>query len=80
MISAAHVAAYEAQRRDEVGRIQHSANVSLAWFENVRRFWQLEPWQFNVSLLTRSKQITYENLRLRDAALVAEATEQLESS
>jgi anthraniloyl-CoA monooxygenase len=70
------VAAYEAQRRDEVGRIQHSANVSLAWFENVRRFWALEPWQFNVSLLTRSKQITYENLRLRDAALVAVATEQ----
>ena len=70
------VAAYEAQRRDEVGRIQHSANVSLAWFENVRRFWKLEPWQFNVSLLTRSKQITYENLRLRDGTLVAEATEQ----
>jgi anthraniloyl-CoA monooxygenase len=69
------LAAYEAQRRDEVGRTQHSANVSLAWFENVRRFWQLEPWQFNVSLLTRSKQITYENLRLRDAALVADATE-----
>jgi anthraniloyl-CoA monooxygenase len=69
------LAAYEAQRRDEVGRIQHSANVSLAWFENVRRFWQLEPWQFNVSLLTRSKQITYENLRLRDAALVADVTE-----
>lgn len=66
---------YEAQRRDEVGRIQHSANVSLAWFESVRRFWQLEPWQFNVCLLTRSKQITYENLRLRDAALVADATE-----
>ena len=69
------LAGYEAERRDEVGRIQHSANVSLAWFENVRRFWQLEPWQFNVSLLTRSKQITYENLRLRDAALVADATE-----
>ena len=67
--------AYEAQRRDEVGRTQHSANVSLAWFENVRRFWELEPWQFNVSLLTRSKQITYENLRLRDASLVADATE-----
>jgi anthraniloyl-CoA monooxygenase len=67
--------AYESQRRDEVGRIQHSANVSLAWFENVRRFWQLDPWQFNVSLLTRSKQITYENLRMRDAALVANVTE-----
>ncbi|HVE89945.1 MAG TPA: FAD-dependent monooxygenase, partial [Burkholderiaceae bacterium] len=37
------LAQYEARRRDEVGRIQHSANVSLAWFENVRRFWQLEP-------------------------------------
>jgi len=69
------LAIYEAQRRDEVGRTQHSANVSLAWFENVRRFWQLDPWQFNVSLLTRSKQITYENLRLRDPALVADATE-----
>lgn len=65
---------YEATRRDEVGRIQHSANVSLAWFENVRRFWAMAPWQFNAGLLTRSKQITYENLRLRDAALVADIT------
>ncbi|MDQ3189207.1 MAG: FAD-dependent monooxygenase [Pseudomonadota bacterium] len=70
------LANYETVRRDEVGRIQHSANVSLAWFENVRRFWKLEPWQFNVSLLTRSKQITYENLKVRDAALVANVTEQ----
>jgi anthraniloyl-CoA monooxygenase len=68
------LAAYEAARRDEVARIQHSANVSLAFFENVRRFWSLPPWQFNASLLTRSKQITYENLRLRDAPLVADLT------
>ena len=66
------LARYEANRRDEVGRIQHSANVSLAWFENVRRFWDLEPIQFNYSLLSRSKQITHENLRLRDPALVDE--------
>jgi anthraniloyl-CoA monooxygenase len=65
---------YEETRRDEVGRIQHSANVSLVWFENVRRFWQLDPIQFNISVLTRSKQITYENLRLRDAGLVERAT------
>ncbi len=64
------LAAYEAGRRDEVGRIQHSANVSLVWFENVRRFWDMEPIQFNYSLLSRSKQITHENLRLRDPALV----------
>ena len=68
------LADYENARRDEAGRIQHSANVSLVWFENVRRFWQMSPTQFNVSLLTRSKQITYENLRLRDPALVASAT------
>jgi anthraniloyl-CoA monooxygenase len=66
--------AYESSRRDEVGRIQHSANVSLVWFENVRRFWTMDPVQFNLSLLTRSKQITYENLRLRDPSLVREAT------
>ena len=66
------LAHYEADRRDEVGRIQHSANVSLVWFENVRRFWEMEPIQFNYSLLSRSKQITHENLRLRDAPLVAE--------
>ena len=72
---AAAMADYEASRRDEAGRIQHSANVSLVWFENVRRFWGMDPIQFNVSILTRSKQITYENLRLRDAGLVERATE-----
>jgi anthraniloyl-CoA monooxygenase len=72
---AAALSHYEDARRDEVGRIQHSANVSLVWFENLRRFWSLPPWQFNFSLLTRSKQITYENLRNRDAALVADATQ-----
>jgi anthraniloyl-CoA monooxygenase len=34
----------------------------------------MDPIQFEVSLLTRSKQITYDNLRLRDAALVESAT------
>jgi anthraniloyl-CoA monooxygenase len=70
----AALALYEQSRRDEVGRIQHSANVSLVWFENVRRFFGMDPIQFEVSLLTRSKQITYENLRLRDATLVEAAT------
>ena len=68
------LSAYEESRRNEVGRIQHSANVSLVWFENVRRFWAMDPVQFNASILTRSKQITYENLRLRDPALVTEIT------
>jgi len=71
----AALALYESSRRDEVGRIQHSANVSLVWFENVRRFFGMDPVQFEISLLTRSKQITYENLRLRDAPLVERATQ-----
>ena len=70
----AALALYESSRRDEVGRIQHSANVSLVWFENVRRFFDMDPVQFEVSLLTRSKQITYDNLKMRDASLVHAAT------
>jgi anthraniloyl-CoA monooxygenase len=65
-------AEYEIERRQEAERIQHSANTSLVFFENVRRFWHMEPVQFNFALMSRSKQITYENLRVRDAKLVAE--------
>jgi len=64
--------AYEAARREEAERIQHSANVSLVFFENVRRFWHMEPVQFNFALMSRSKQITYENLRLRDPGFIAD--------
>lgn len=67
----AALAAYETARREEAERIQHSANVSLVFFENVRRFWHMEPVQFNFALLSRSKQITYENLRLRDPGFIA---------
>ena len=63
--------AYEAARREEAERIQHSANVSLVFFENVRRFWHMDPVQFNFALMSRSKQITYENLRLRDPGFIA---------
>jgi anthraniloyl-CoA monooxygenase len=64
--------AYESERRPEAERIQHSANTSLVFFENVRRFWHMEPVQFNFALMSRSKQITYENLRKRDAAVIGE--------
>jgi anthraniloyl-CoA monooxygenase len=63
---------YEEERRPETERIQHSANTSLVWFENVRRFWHMDPIQFNFSMMSRSKQITFENLRVRDATAVAE--------
>jgi len=65
---------YERERRPEVEKTQHAADVSLNWFENVRRFWSMPPIQFNFSMLTRSKQITYDNLARRDANLVADVT------
>ncbi|MEQ8346784.1 MAG: bifunctional salicylyl-CoA 5-hydroxylase/oxidoreductase [Sneathiellaceae bacterium] len=64
------LAAFDTTRRDEVERTQHAADVSLVWFENVKRLWDVDPEQFNFSLLSRSKQITYENLRERDPSVV----------
>ncbi len=63
---------FETLRKEEVAKTQHAADVSLVWFETPRRFWQLEPMQLAFSLLTRSKQITYENLQRRDGAYVKE--------
>jgi anthraniloyl-CoA monooxygenase len=65
-------AAYEAERRVEVLRLQNAARNSLEWFENVARYANLEPEQFAYSLLTRSQRIGHENLRLRDRDYVAD--------
>jgi len=64
----AALAAYEAERRVEVLKLQSAARNSTEWFENVARYTQLEPEQFAYSLLTRSQRISHENLRLRDRA------------
>jgi anthraniloyl-CoA monooxygenase len=61
----AALADFETTRRKEVERTQHAADVSLVWFEHVRRFWDMTPVQFCFGLMTRSKAITYDNLRLR---------------
>ncbi len=60
------LAAYEAERKIDVLRIQSAARNSTEWFENVARYVNLEPEQFAYSLLTRSQRISHENLRLRD--------------
>jgi anthraniloyl-CoA monooxygenase len=62
----AALAAYEAERKVDVLRIQSAARNSTEWFENVARYARLEPEQFAYSLLTRSQRISHENLRLRD--------------
>lgn len=69
----AALADFEGGRRDEVERTQHAADVSLVWFEHLSRFWQMAPVQFAFGLMTRSKSITYDNLRLRAPDFVAAA-------
>lgn len=63
--------AFEAARQTEVSILQHAAQVSLEWFEQTERYRDFEPIQLAMSLLSRSKRITYDNLRLRDAGFVA---------
>ncbi len=63
---------YDRARREEVEKTQHAANVSLAWFEHMKRYWGMEPPQFAFGVMSRSKQITWENLELRDPAFVRE--------
>ena len=57
---------YEEERRLEVLRLQNAARNSTEWFEDVERYFDLDPVQFNYSLLTRSQRISHENLRQRD--------------
>jgi anthraniloyl-CoA monooxygenase len=64
---------YEQDRREEVEKTQHAADVSLVWFEHVDRFWDFDPVQFAFGVMTRSKAITYDNLALRAPKFVAEA-------
>ena len=66
------LAVYDTARREEVEKTQHAANVSLAWFEHMKRYWGMEPVQFAFGVMSRSKQITWENLELRDPRFIEE--------
>ncbi len=57
---------YQEERRLGVLRLQSAARNSLEWFEEVERYLDQDPVQFNYNLLTRSQRISHENLRLRD--------------
>jgi len=65
------LALFERTRREEVEKTQHAADVSLVWFEQLRRFWDFDPLRFAFGLMTRSKAITYDNLALRAPGFVA---------
>jgi anthraniloyl-CoA monooxygenase len=71
----ATLAKYEEERKTEVLKLQKAAQTSLEWFENSARYMDQDPVEFTFNLMTRSKRITYENLRKRDPELVRRATE-----
>ncbi|MEU5050446.1 bifunctional salicylyl-CoA 5-hydroxylase/oxidoreductase [Streptomyces sp. NPDC021096] len=63
--------AYEAERRPVVESTQRAARASLEWFENLALHVGGPPRRFAFDLLTRSRRVTHDNLRLRDPGFVA---------
>ncbi|MDF3298426.1 bifunctional salicylyl-CoA 5-hydroxylase/oxidoreductase [Streptomyces tropicalis] len=61
------LAAYEAERKPVVASTQRAARASLEWFEDLALHRDQPPRQFAFNLLTRSRRVTHDNLRLRDA-------------
>ncbi|WP_329540102.1 bifunctional salicylyl-CoA 5-hydroxylase/oxidoreductase [Streptomyces sp. NBC_01358] len=67
----AALAAYESERRPVVESTQRAAAASLRWFEELGTYVDQPPRQFAFNLLTRSRRVTHDNLRLRDASFTA---------
>ena len=49
---------------------QRAAQASLEWFENLAQYVDQEPIQFAFNIMTRSRRVTYDNLRVRDPEFV----------
>jgi len=64
--------AYEAERRPVVASTQRAAQASLEWFENIGHYVDQDPHQFAFNILTRSRRVTHDNLRLRDPEFAAD--------
>ncbi|MDQ0833996.1 anthraniloyl-CoA monooxygenase [Streptomyces achromogenes] len=64
-------AAYEEERRPVVASTQRAARASLEWFENIGLYLGQPPRRFAFNLLTRSRRVTHDNLRLRDSRFTA---------
>ncbi|MGW6939468.1 bifunctional salicylyl-CoA 5-hydroxylase/oxidoreductase [Streptomyces xanthophaeus] len=63
----AALAAYESARRPAVASTQRAAAASMRWFEEIAGCTGQPARQFAFNLLTRSRRVTHDNLRLRDA-------------
>ena len=67
----AALTAYEAERKPVVESTQRAAQASLEWFENLDQYRHQDPEQFAFNIITRSRRVTHDNLRVRDPEFVA---------
>lgn len=72
----ATLAGYQDDRFVDAIKVQRSAQPSLEWFENSYRYMGQHPLIFQFNLMSRSKRITWDNLSMRDPALMARVAEQ----
>ncbi|MGW0668305.1 bifunctional salicylyl-CoA 5-hydroxylase/oxidoreductase [Streptomyces sp. NPDC002746] len=70
------LAAYESERRPVVESTQRAAAASLRWFEELGTYIDQPPRQFAFNLLTRSRRVTHDNLRMRDSSFTAAVEEE----
>lgn len=62
--------AYEAERKPVVESTQRAAQASLEWFENLGQYVHQDPEQFAFNIMTRSRRVTHDNLKVRDPEFV----------
>ncbi|MGZ4534274.1 MAG: bifunctional salicylyl-CoA 5-hydroxylase/oxidoreductase [Nocardioidaceae bacterium] len=63
--------AYETERKAVVLSTQRAAQASLEWFENLGQYVGQDPLQFGFNIMTRSRRVTHDNLRVRDPEFTA---------
>ena len=66
----AALTAYELERKPVVQSTQRAAQASLEWFENLGQYTHQDPEQFAFNIMTRSRRVTHDNLRVRDPEFV----------
>ena len=68
---ASALAAFDAERNPVVKSTQRAAQASLEWFEELDQYGGQDLAQFTFNMMTRSRRVTYDNLRQRDPEFVA---------
>jgi anthraniloyl-CoA monooxygenase len=66
---------YEQERKAVVLSTQRAAQASLEWFENLGQYIHQAPEQFAFNIMTRSRRVTHDNLKVRDPEFVAAVDE-----